>query len=414
MVATWQFICQRVPELFQASFAASTKKQYARHARYWVMFARVFGFDPLEPSDRAVTAFVIFLSQTQQYRSITSTMTGVKQFWKDTGFQLSSMDQWRAYPRVMQGLRRHQKGPPQRKHPISPDELSQMQPFFRQAPFANALWACIIISWWSMLRKSNTTSEALQLQRGDHCITRADVSVDLTKWRLTVRVRSSKTNQYKERCHEIVLQGKRGHVLDPVAAWTNHIASSTLPEAFPAFAFEENGKPLPMRYDDLRCALKVLMAAIGGNAAAVSSHSLRRGGATFAYHAGVRDVLIQAHGDWRSDAYKAYIDFAPSLRLRASELMFAHIESGQPAPMYPAIDPMQHLIPVHEQEQMAQADEPALDAAMGPDVDRGLLDWLHADPEFLRSLLADDEYQVVIPPPSPAGASGSRDVVMRP
>lgn len=52
----------------------------------------------------------------------------------------------------------------------------------------------------------------------------------------------------------------------------------------------------------------------GVNAAEISGHSLRRGGATAAVLAGVPEVLIKQHGRWKSDAVHAYI--APTLEKR--------------------------------------------------------------------------------------------------
>ena len=40
-----------------------------------------------------------------------------------------------------------------------------------------------------------------------------------------------------------------------------------------------------------------------------SSHSFRRGGASWAFHSKVPSELIQFHGDWHSDAYKIYLEF---------------------------------------------------------------------------------------------------------
>ena len=40
-----------------------------------------------------------------------------------------------------------------------------------------------------------------------------------------------------------------------------------------------------------------------------SSHSFRRGGATWAFGCEVSPELIQIHGDWKSEAYKRYLDF---------------------------------------------------------------------------------------------------------
>ncbi|CAC5393969.1 unnamed protein product [Mytilus coruscus] len=52
----------------------------------------------------------------------------------------------------------------------------------------------------------------------------------------------------------------------------------------------------------------------GINSSQYSGHSFRRGGASFALECGLPGEVIQAHGDWRSDAYKAYLD--PSLSYR--------------------------------------------------------------------------------------------------
>ena len=114
---------------------------------------------------------------------------------------------------------------------------------------------------------------------------------------LRVRVGSSKNNQFKERRVEVLLHGHQGHHLDPVAAWERHVRSSELSPTAQAFAFMEAGVAHPLRYGTLRSALKLLFQSLGGAPSAVSSHSLRRGGATFAWHSGVQEILLHAHGD---------------------------------------------------------------------------------------------------------------------
>ena len=44
-------------------------------------------------------------------------------------------------------------------------------------------------------------------------------------------------------------------------------------------------------------------------------HSFRRGGATWAFRAGVPGELIQIYGDWASDAYKCYLEFLEDAKL---------------------------------------------------------------------------------------------------
>jgi hypothetical protein len=47
-----------------------------------------------------------------------------------------------------------------------------------------------------------------------------------------------------------------------------------------------------------------------------AGHSFRRGGTSALKLAGVADSIIQLHGRWRSDAYRAYIDVDHNIALR--------------------------------------------------------------------------------------------------
>jgi hypothetical protein len=51
------------------------------------------------------------------------------------------------------------------------------------------------------------------------------------------------------------------------------------------------------------------------NLTGLSSHSLRKGGATAAANAGVSEEEIKAHGRWKSDAVKFYIRQSPVVRM---------------------------------------------------------------------------------------------------
>jgi hypothetical protein len=54
--------------------------------------------------------------------------------------------------------------------------------------------------------------------------------------------------------------------------------------------------------------LKDQSQAVGLDRKKVSGHSLRRGGATALFVAGVDDPLIMLHGRWRSLGYRQYFD----------------------------------------------------------------------------------------------------------
>ena len=187
MANTWAFINARIAELYKSALARSTQQQYSAHAKYWVTFCVLWGWSPVETSELQATQFVVWLSQTQQYRSIRNTMSGVKHFWASAGanFDVSS---WHVYHQVLKGIRRRHSGTPMRKHPISPDDLISLFKGFADTSFANALKACILIAWWGMLRESNVTADNINPSASTHCIARADVEVMQQQYMLRVRV----------------------------------------------------------------------------------------------------------------------------------------------------------------------------------------------------------------------------------
>ncbi len=236
-----------------------------------------------------------------------------------------------------------------------------MSRHFDDTPFAQALLSCILCAWWGMLRKSNVTDDEVTCSPSSHCLTGGDITVDSSRYMLRVRVGSTKNNQFKERRVEVLLHGHQGHPLDPVAAWERHVRSSELPPTAQAFAFMEAGVAHPLRYGTLRSALKLLFQSLGGAPSAVSSHSLRRGGATFAWHSGVQEILLQAHGDWQSMCYRDYIDASQEARLTATKRMFQRIVEGTPTVMFPALAPVEHVVPEpaqHFQPVSAQQQPP--------------------------------------------------------
>ena len=53
--------------------------------------------------------------------------------------------------------------------------------------------------------------------------------------------------------------------------------------------------------------------------AAWNDHSFRRGAATWTAEVGISEAQIQTLGRWRSDAYKAYIEYSQAERISLSQ-----------------------------------------------------------------------------------------------
>ena len=75
----------------------------------------------------------------------------------------------------------------------------------------------------------------------------------------------------------------------------------------PAFAY---GTRLCVTSHKFIRVLRDLLTKAGYDAKSFTGHSFRRGGATYAFRAGVSGELIKLIGDWKSDAYSRYLDFS--------------------------------------------------------------------------------------------------------
>ena len=71
--------------------------------------------------------------------------------------------------------------------------------------------------------------------------------------------------------------------------------------------------------------IKSCILALGLDATGYTSHSFRRGGATYAFQCGLSGSFIKKLGDWRSDAYLEYIDCPLEDRVEAGKVIRAKL-----------------------------------------------------------------------------------------
>jgi hypothetical protein len=82
-----------------------------------------------------------------------------------------------------------------------------------------------------------------------------------------------------------------------------------------------NKPPHPLTYTMFQKTLRKLLCDIGENEQNYSSHSFRRGGASWAFQSGVASELIQLTGDWQSDANKVYLKFSLKDKIQVCQKM---------------------------------------------------------------------------------------------
>jgi hypothetical protein len=100
----------------------------------------------------------------------------------------------------------------------------------------------------------------------------------------------------------------QGAVTDPVAAYRHllHITPTRHPEDPLLLLPSKHGRRVVTIYT-LRTAFAHLLQMAGLSLTNYTLHSLRRGGATQSFHAGVHQMDVKCHGMWASDTFWGYI-----------------------------------------------------------------------------------------------------------
>lgn len=208
---------------------------------------------------------------------------------------------------TLKGIQRSLGNKVVRKSPITPLILEKLHSCLNPASLVDsAFWAAALVAFFGLLRKSNLMPDgrthfdgSKQLSRGDFTLYPGSISVYI-KW--------SKTNQFKQRSRSLPLPRLPDHPLCPVAAVHGHFRQSVVAASTsPAFLVSVS-PPTPLSSDVFTRRLKECLNTLGYDKNEFSTHSFRRGGACFLLQCGFSSDEIRLLGDWQSDAYMAYLN----------------------------------------------------------------------------------------------------------
>ena len=124
---------------------------------------------------------------------------------------------------------------------------------------------------------------------------------------VAIQLAGSKTNQLG--APTVRLLQKSGHpFLCPVFAAGQLLAAhGSLPSDTPACRFQlPDGKAGDITANEVTQVIRDAATRSGSNSRHYGTHSLRAGGATSMYKAGIDQLTIQFHGRWQSEAFKTY------------------------------------------------------------------------------------------------------------
>jgi len=292
-----------------------------------VEFCLEFQHAELNATVESLSLYVQFISnRLKTPGAVQNYVSGVKTMFLINNMDTMIFDDF-LIRMMFRGIKVEKQHAPRKAAPITPKILRGI---FRSLDFNDSntctFWALFVIAFYLLARKSNLVPDSVAKFNPAKQLTRGDL--ELTDDAILVTLKWSKTNQTGRR--EIFpLVRNRGNPLCPVDAYLKMIKVFPAASASPAFLVEKYGRVQSVTYRQFQDYIKKSVAELGLNPSEYSSHSFRRGGATYAFRSGVHASLIKKLGDWHSDAYLEYIDFPVEDRMRAGKRIRKQIKREQ-------------------------------------------------------------------------------------
>ncbi|KAE9161338.1 hypothetical protein PF004_g30859 [Phytophthora fragariae] len=327
------------------SVANSTFSKYRSALKTWFAWSTSRGIQPTlfgYTTDAKIQCITDFILHGFQHgygsgrpvrgATISAVLHGVLHFFRSAALDFPS-----GHPQIrmlLKGISRLD-APVRHKAPVSLQLLERCYRTLDLAmPSDQALWGVLCLSFFFLLRQSEIASKGKKfawfaLRAVDIAIfNSAGATTHIAHEATSVHIRltGSKTNQCGAPTLRMLNRSGYPFLCPVFGALCLLKPRRALPHEIPAAVFiNEKGRPDCVTSARVSDILQRVAPSVGGNPAEFSAHSLRAGGATHKYRAGVDALTIQFHGRWASDTFKQYT----RLCKESVETLATKIVSGQ-------------------------------------------------------------------------------------
>jgi hypothetical protein len=316
----------RVEYIRSHVLAESTKKTYSSHFSMYKKFCLAQGISLVPITQRDLARYIAYLSYRLKFSSIQNYLSVVRLLHLESGYSNPISTYY--ITSTQKGLKRVLGDARGQKLPITPSILLSIRQLLSFTnPLHVSFWAVCLVAFFSFFRKSNLLPENSALFNPQQHLSVPNIS--FTNQGALISVSWSKTIQYQNRTLTIPLPFMPASPLCPSTALWLSIQQST-PQGVSPFQYHSVSGLTFLTYPHFLHLLKSFLQQLGINPGYYSGHSFRRGGASFALQAGANPELVQAQGDWRSEAYKLYIDPSLEARRQVASLMTVAIQNLSP------------------------------------------------------------------------------------
>jgi hypothetical protein len=289
----------------QSAFAVSSQKTYRCQLKCFLQFCMDYECMALPCTQETLICYTAFLAKKMLPGTVASYLNVVRILHVEAGFA-NPLDGNYELAMLKRGIKRVKGVPPVQKLPITLDILLKVHPSVDMSvPSELAFWATCLLVFFGFLRKSTLLPASPSFCVGK-ILTRGDI-VDMGFESFTLVVRNSKVIQFGQKILTLPYFRSSNFRLCPIRAVLAHFGASPLSLNRPLFNYLKGGVEVFYSHGAFIGRLKQGLVSAGVDHTQYSAHSLRRGGASFAYEIGLSPLQIKQRGDWASSAYERYV-----------------------------------------------------------------------------------------------------------
>lgn len=286
------------------AYSENTKSTYRSHLNAYMRFCLYFDRVPVPADQMTLKTYVAFLARSIKPCNINNYLNIIRILHSEAGLENPLAKNWEL-DLIKRGIARQLGSPPSQKLPITVPILKAIRPQLNlELPSDLAFWSACLVAFFGLLRKSSLVPKTKTDK--SKCLLRKDV-INMQTDSVVINVRSSKTNQFGLRVHQIPFASCADPDLCPVQTLLMHLTKSSLPGDQPLFSFLSNNAIHVVTHAIFVSQLRDCLKKCGLVGSAYSGHSFRRGGCSACFAAGMSIIDIKQRGDWRSAAVERYI-----------------------------------------------------------------------------------------------------------
>lgn len=242
-----------------------------------------------------ICLYITYLCDSLAYSSICNYLSSVWSLQEMLGYMPSAKGDFLVRC-TLRGARRLLGDSVLSSDPLLPSDLMKIYNVMDFKKLKDlTFWTALCLAHRCLLRKGHFTASPHNLMRQD---------VEFTDYGLKIIIRSSKTIQFREREVIVPIVASPKSLLCPVRWLRKYLKLVYVAPSSPLFVIPKTQSPLLYRNFSARLKSAVRDGKIKGK---ITTHSIRRGSATFLSRLGMPLHDIKVCGDWRSLSVLLYL-----------------------------------------------------------------------------------------------------------